>query len=129
MDPVTTQYTSYNQRRLHYSFLFWACAALQFSGVVLSLFFVNSQTLLRPAIMLGLIGLSCGLMAFIAFRLHRLEVHYETLLRQIEDHWRAENIAGIQRAKLTQTLSSRKLVVLALACLGLGFCVLSLSQF
>ena len=66
-------------------------------------------------------------MAYIAFRLHRLEVHYEALLRDIEDHWHAQNIAGIQRAELTTKASSRKLVVIVLVGLACVFCGLSLK--
>jgi len=128
MDPLSTQYSNYNQRRLHYSLLFWACVALQFSGVVLSILFLSNENIVGPNLILLGIGFSCGLMAYIAARLHRLEVHYEILLRRIEEHWQSQNITGIQCAEITQKISSRKLVILTLACMGAGFFGISLLR-
>jgi len=123
MEPLAVQYTAYNQRRLHYSFLFWACLALQFSGILLTLFFGFRQIVLAKEILFGLLGISCSLMAFITWRLHGLEIHYENLLREIEEYWLTQKIEGIQKAKMTGTLSSRKIVIAALVCLALGFLV------
>ena len=129
MEHLTTQYTSYNQRRLHYSTLFWACLALHFSGILVALLFSNHQTTFTKPILFGLIGLASFLMSFIAFRLHHLEAHYETLLRKIEDHWINQNIDGVQRADVTGKYSSRKLVILALFIVALVFSGLSAVKF
>jgi len=129
MDPLTVQYMSFTQRRLHYSFLFWACLALHFSGLLVARIFSFHQTLIAKPVLYGLMSLASFLMSFIVVRLHGLEIHFEKLLREIEEHWIAQGIAGVQRAKLTGKISSRKLVIAALFILALGFGLLSLSQF
>jgi len=129
MDPLTVQYTSFTQRRLHYSFLFWACLALHFSGLLIAVLFSFDQTAIAKPILHGLMSLASFLMSMIVFRLHGLETHFEKLLCEIEDHWIAQGVAGVQRAKLTRKISSRKLVIAALFILALGFGVLSLLQF
>ena len=128
MEPLTTQYVSYNQRRLHYSLLFWACLALHFSATLIVVFFLDNQTVFKASTLLGLVSLSSFLMAFIAYRLHRLEVHYENLLRKIEEHWTSQNIGGIQQADITGKVSSRKLVVLAMIGLACVFFWLAITQ-
>jgi len=126
MEPLAVQYTAYNQRRLHYSLLFWVCLALEFSAILLTLLFGFHQDVLADNILFGLLGISCFLMAFIAWRLHGLEMHYEILLRNIEEDWIEQKVGGIVKANITGRLSSRKIVILALACLAVGFCALSI---
>jgi len=125
MDPLTVQYQSFTQRRLHYSFLFWACLALHFVGLLGAVLFVFHQTVMENSVLYGLMSLASFLMSFIVFRLHRLEIHFETLLRQIEDYWLAQGIGGVQRAKLTGKVSSRKLVIFTLLSAAIIFGVLS----
>lgn len=128
MEPLSVQYTAYNQRRLHYSLLFWACLALQFMGILLVLFFGHHQKYLNPSALFGCVGVSSFLMAFIGWRLHGSEVHYENLLRNIENQWMEQNVAGIQKANVTGKSSSRKAIILVLACLAIVFCGLSLAR-
>jgi len=73
-------------------------------------------------------GLSCLLMAFIALRLHKLEIHYENLLRAIETYWQAENVEGVQMANITGRVSSRKLVIFTLVVIAIGFMGRGLTQ-
>ena len=125
MDPQTTQYMAYNQRRLHYNLLSWVCLVLQFSGVMIVLMTAGFQNLFPVRFLIGLGGVSSVLMAIIVWRLQRLERSYEKHLRAIEEYWREQDIRGIQCVKVTGVFSSRKLVILAL--LVLGFCLCSYS--
>lgn len=115
MEALTVQYQCYNQRRLHYSWLFWACLALYISGTGAALFLANMQYYFPKNILLCLLGLGGWLLAFIAWRLHGQEVHYENLLAKIEKSWIDQGLVGIQQAKLTGGNSSRKIVVFAVA--------------
>jgi len=125
VDPLTAQYTAYNQRRLHYSLLFWACLSLQFSGILLTLLIGFRQEIIFLPILFGLLGISSFVMAFIAWRLHGLEIHYENCLRNIENSWLEQKVSGIQKANITGKISSRKLVIFALLCLALTFVILA----
>jgi len=60
MDPLTVQYTSFTQRRLHYSFLFWACLALHFSGLLIAVLFSFDQTAIAKPILLDCARCSGG---------------------------------------------------------------------
>lgn len=112
-DPLSVQYAAFNQRRLHYSLLFWSCLALEFSGAAILLILQVPEKLL----ILG--GISCLLMAFIAHRLYRQEEHYTQSLRNIDAAWAKSGISAIQSDLPISRFGSRRLVILALAGLGL----------
>lgn len=120
MDPLSVQYQAYNQRRLHYSLLFWACLALYFSALFIGVVFTPRYSGFGPTSFFGLIGMASILMAVISWRLHRLEILYEIHLRNIEDTWNSQGLSGIQSADITGKFSSRRLVVLVLAIIALG---------
>ena len=116
-DPLSVQYSAFNQRRLHYNVLFWLSLALEFTGVAF-LYLLNADDEL---ITLG--ALSCFLMAFIAFRLLRQESYYTQALRNIDASWIEAGLKGIQTDLPEGRFGSRKLVICAL--IGLGSYLLS----
>ena len=116
-DPLSVQYSAFNQRRLHYNVLFWLSLALEFTGVTF-LYLLNANDELFT---LG--ALSCFLMAFIAFRLLRQESYYTQALRNIDASWIEAGLKGIQTDLPEGRFGSRKLVICAL--IGLGSYLLS----
>jgi hypothetical protein len=126
--PLQTQYTSLNERRLHFGRMFWQNIAFHILGVLI-VFYLLILVRADPrtfAGMTALIGLGTVLMAFIAYRLQRLEVIYENHLRAIEDHWMAMGESAIQRPPVSGKFSSRLIVIAVLALGGLALILLGL---
>lgn len=125
MDPLTVQYQCYNQRRIHYSWLFWACLALHIVGCGFVLIVGDRISFLPLKLWIYAITGASFLMALIAWRLHRQEIHYERLLRNIEEQWLSAGVTGIQKAGVTTAFSSRKAVILAMILAAIGLLRLS----
>lgn len=122
---LTTQYKVYNDCRLHFGRLFWQNIALHIVGVMaIFLFWKLLPGDISRILMYG-VGPASILIAFIAWRLRKLEAIYENHLRDIEDVWIAQGIAGIQRAPISEKLGARILVVIILAGGGIIVTVLS----
>ena len=127
--PLQTQYTVLNERRLHFGRIFWQIIAFHIMVVLVVLYLLIQMKVERPALSVALvaIGLATLLMSFIAHRLQRLEVIYETHLAAIEMHWLATGEAGIQRPPVSGRFSSRLIVIWALGLVGLVFILLGLA--
>ncbi|ESQ92776.1 hypothetical protein ABAC460_02785 [Asticcacaulis sp. AC460] len=123
-----TQYAALNERWLHFGRAFWQSIAFHIFCLIAVAFLLRGLGLSTP--LLGTAGMALGtatvLMAFIAWRLQRLEVQYELHLRAIEDHWIANGEGGIQRPAVSGRFGSRLAVVVALALFGAGLIVLGL---
>ncbi|EGF91847.1 hypothetical protein ABI_02790 [Asticcacaulis biprosthecium C19] len=126
--PLQTQYATLNDRRLHFGRAFWQSIAFHIACLIAVAFLLRGLNLSTP--LLGAAGAALGmatlLMAFIAWRLQRLEVQYEFDLRAIEDHWIAAGETGIQRPAVSGRFGSRLAVVAALALFGAGLIGLGL---
>ena len=122
---LTTQYKVYNDRRLHFARMFWQNIALHIIGVMTIFLFWELSPGQLSNILILCIGPASILMAFIAWRLQKLERAYENHLKEIENYWARESVAGIQSAALSGRLGARILVVLILA---LGGIVLTIAS-
>ncbi len=124
-DPVTNQYQCFNQRRLHYSWLFWASIALYLMGTGLCFLIMGTYIAFNSDILKMLAGGGVFL-SLIIWRIHGQELYYERLMRNIEDHWAHSGITGVQQARLSGNMSSRKLVILTVLLASLGLFALPL---
>lgn len=125
---LTAQYKVYNERRLHFGRMFFQNIALHIVGIIAIFAFRELSPGKLSLILLYCVGPACMLIAFIAWRLRKLETIYEHHLRNIEDQWIAHGTEGVQRAPISEKFGARNLVVIILALGGLLFTVLSLAS-
>jgi hypothetical protein len=120
MTPLQSQYASLTERRLHFGRMFWQNVAFHIAGLLAAAFLLRQVNpgAPWPGVVVCGFGLATLLMAYIAYRLVRLETLYEGQLRAIEEHWIAAGEAGIQCSPVSDRSSSRLAVIAALAVAG-----------
>lgn len=122
-DPLLTQYSVLSERRLHFGRMYWQNIAFHAAGLLgaAAIFKDSTGALLGGVLVLA--GIATLLMGFIASRLRRLEVTYETLLGNIEDALIADGNKAVQKAPVSGPYGARYLVNLSLGGAGLALVI------
>lgn len=127
-DPLLVQYQVLANQRIHFGRLFWQSIAFLFA-LLLSVAAIidNPDILTAPPSLIASGGVTI-LMAFVAERLRRLEVRYETLLAAIEDALRDNGNQHIQQSPKSGKFGARMVITLALFMLGILAVAVAISM-
>ena len=118
-DPLLVQYKILSEQRLHFGRLFWNSIAFLFALVLGSIAVFKGTYLLPQGGGLLAIGGVIALMSFVAERLRRLELRYESILEAIEQALLKQGHEGIQIAPKSGERGARFVITMALFVLGI----------
>ena len=118
VDPLSAQYASLTERRIHFGKMYWQNIGLHCAGLLAAAAIFRDLAAPWLGVALAIAGAATLLMAYIAARIRTLEVSYERALGAIEEAWIAAGHVSVQRAPISGPRGARFAVNLTLALAG-----------